>query len=124
MHAREQLVPRGLPRGHAARERRDVAISEAHHERGGALRKAIGIVDQYDACRTPRHQHRELELEPAEGQGCRKEQMAPREDALLAHVEQRQLAAVTQHRFHLTWLCRGHALAHRRRCHLYPPIRV
>src|SRR5262249_34601296 len=64
----------------------------------GALAKAVGVVAQHDARAPPRHQAGEFELEPAQRHRPREQEMALREDQLLAQIDDRQLLPVGEHR--------------------------
>jgi len=76
----------------------EVGVAGAHEDIGGALDEAVGVVAQHDARAPPRHQAGEFELEPAQRHRAREQEMALREDQLLAQVDDRQLLPVGEHR--------------------------
>src|SRR5262245_55738027 len=82
--AGEQFEPGLGPGRNAAVERMEVGVARARENGGGALGKAIGVVAQHDARAPLRHQAGEFELEPAQRHRTREQEMALREDQLLA----------------------------------------
>ncbi len=99
MHAGEQLEPGGGPGRDAAVEIRDVAITGARKNVGGARAEAVIVVDQHDAGGAARHQLGKAQFEPAQRHRARPQQMILREDEFLAQIDQRQLTAVAEHGF-------------------------
>ncbi len=95
--AGEQLETRRCPGGDAAVEDARHRVAVAGQDRGGAFGEAVVVVAQHDARRAARHQLRELQLEAAQRHRARQQQMALRKDQLLAHIDQRELAAVADH---------------------------
>ena len=91
--------PAAAQAGIAAVEISEVGIAGARENGGGALAEAVIIVDQHDARGLARHQAGEAQFQPAQRHIARPQQMAAREDQLLAHVDQRQFAAVAEHGF-------------------------
>jgi hypothetical protein len=95
--AREEHVARGLPRGCAALQHMHIGVAQGGQAFGraqGHIGFAIVVRDHPHAA--ARHEARCVDLEPAEGQRDAVEQMCLAVLAVLAHVEQRDLAAVVQ----------------------------
>jgi hypothetical protein len=109
--AGKQLEPRRGPGGNAAVEDGDVGAARPRKNAGGAFGHPIGVVAQYDAGGAPRHQPGEPQLQPAQGHGAREQQMVLRENQLLAHIDERELAPIGQHRLEGA---RVHLVRHRR----------
>ena len=82
----------------AAVECIEVGVAGAREDVDGPLDQAVGVVAQHDARAPPRHQAGEFELEPAQRHRAREQEMALREDQLLAQVDDRQLLPVGEHR--------------------------
>ena len=97
VHAGEQLEAGGGPGGVAAVEIGEIAVAGAGEDIGGARAEAVIVVDQHDARGAARHQRGEAQFEPAQRHVARPQQMAAREDQFLAHIDQRQFAAVAEH---------------------------
>ena len=96
--AGEQLVAGRLPADIAAVEHADIDVAGFRQHGRGALRQPVGIVDQHDPRRTAWDQPRHAQLEPAQRHRAREQQVVLRKDPLLAHVEQRELLPIEQHR--------------------------
>ncbi len=97
VHAGEGHEAGQLPGGDAAIETGKVAIAGARQHRGGARGETIVVVDEHDARCLARHQPREAQLEPAQRDIARPQQMVLREGEFLAHIDQRQLLVVAEH---------------------------
>ena len=89
--------PAAAQAGDAAGENADIGVTVARQDRGRALGKAVVVVAQHDARRAARHQLGELQFEAAQWHRARQQQMVLRKDQLLAHVDERELAAVAEH---------------------------
>src|SRR2546430_101924 len=63
-----------------------------------ALDQAVAVVAEHDARARPRHQAGEVELEPAQRHRTREQEMALREDQLLAQIDERHLRPIGEHR--------------------------
>ena len=95
----EELEAGRAPGVDAAIEDRHVAIAGmGQPPRRLARGRAVAPVHDHDRCRSPRRQRIDAQLQPRQRQAHRAEEMAFGEFALLAHVEQRQLAAGAQRR--------------------------
>src|SRR5262249_1894665 len=92
----------------------NVAIAARVENFRSALGKPIIIIAQHDAGRAARHQAREIQLQPAQRNRSRPQQMALREDQLLADVNERELAAVAEHGLESVGIDRAHDLDARR----------
>src|SRR5579884_2857679 len=97
VHAREQLVTRCRPALDATGKDRDIGIAIALQDCGGARRKPIAVVAQYDRSGAARHELGEFQFQPTQRYGARQQQMPLREDQLLAHIDKRKLAAAREH---------------------------
>jgi hypothetical protein len=62
------------------------------------LNDAVIVVDEQDARRLARHQPREAQFDAAQRHRARPQQMILRVGQLLAHVDERELFAVGEHR--------------------------
>ena len=96
----EQLEPRRRPGLAAARHHRDIVIAHALELRGGALGQMVVAAVEHDDPRPPaRHQIADHQFEARQRHRIGEKRVPVlREHALLAHVEQRDLVAVAQHR--------------------------
>ncbi len=81
----------------AAVEMEKIGVAGAQKNRRRALDQAVGVVAQHDAGAAARHQTGEIELQPAQRHRAREQEMALREDQLLAQVDERQLPPVAEH---------------------------
>ena len=99
MDAGEQFEAGRGPGGGAAVEKAEIVIAGGGEHRGGACAEAVIVVDQHDAGIFTRHQAGEAQFQPAQRHVARPQQMAAREDQFLAHIDQRQFAAVAEHGF-------------------------
>ena len=95
--AGEQLEAGLLPSGHAAVENGEVSVTGACQHFGCALRQAVAVIDQYDACGMVRHKLGETQLQPTQRHIACPEQMAQRESQLLADIDRRDLRSIGEH---------------------------
>ncbi len=87
-----------LPGGDAAIEIGNVGIAGARQHGARALRQPIVVVAQHDARVLARHQARKAQFEPRQRHVARPQQMVLRKGQFLAHVDEREFAAVAEHR--------------------------
>jgi hypothetical protein len=90
------LIAGGFPGRGAALEQRHVGVAMGEQPPRGHFGQAFVTVDHDHAGGASRHQQRDPHLEPRQGRAGGEQQMALGEDAFLAHVEQRDLAAVVE----------------------------
>ena len=76
VHAAVDAEAGRLPGRDPAVEHRHVRVAERRHPRGGARRQTFAVVAPHDACRAPRHQIVDQQLQPAERHARRHQQMA------------------------------------------------
>src|SRR5262249_13675677 len=104
---KELAAPRD-PRTDAAREDGNVGVARLGEDAPRARREPVVIVAKHDPGRAARNEAREVELQPAQRDRARPQQMALREDELLAHVDEGELAAIGEHGFEVMDAYRSH----------------
>src|SRR5271165_1230958 len=72
-------------------------IAGSSEDTGGALRKTVALVAQHDARAAAWHQACEIELQPAQRDRAGEQEMVAREQQFLAHIDEGELLAVSQH---------------------------
>jgi len=90
------MVARNPPRVDAAVEDAQVGVAELPQHLLCALGEPVVRIAENDACREPRHQGSHAQLDLAERQQAREQDVGLRVVVLLAHVEQRDLTAAVQ----------------------------
>ena len=97
--AGKQLEPGRGPGGDAAVEDGEVGVAGAHEDIGARVRPGRRRRRTARCASCARGtRRRESQLQPAQRHRAREQQMVLREDQLLAHIDQRELAPVGQHR--------------------------
>src|SRR5438876_4155532 len=72
----------------------DVIVAEPFEAPRRLSRHTIGVVHQHDTARAPRHQTRDLRLQPAVGNVDREQRVTRSVLPLLAHIDESDLAAL------------------------------
>ena len=101
VHAAIDAVPGRLPGRDAAVEHRHIRIAERSHAPGGEQCRTVAVVAPHDSGGAARHQIVDEQFQPAQRHARRQQQVAPAENALLARVEQGDLAAIVQLRLQI-----------------------
>ena len=96
MHAAVDRISRRLPGRDTAGQHRDLGPAARGQPSGGALGETLAVIADDDRRRPPRQQRGCNQLEPGERQARRHQQMALVKAALLARVDDRDLAAVVK----------------------------
>jgi len=97
VHAGEHLKSRVAPARQPVVKNADVGIPRRKQNAGGALSQAVAFVAQHDAGVAPRHQAPEFELQAAQWNRTREQQMSARKDQLFPHIDERELPAIGEH---------------------------
>ena len=95
--AAEQLEPGRRPGIHPALQKGNVRVTRRRHQFGRARRNPLAPVAKHDPRVEARHEAADLQLEPAQRNVHREQDMPGAEEPLFPHVDQRVFEPVVQH---------------------------